>query len=127
MRSFAMGVVGILGGLVLFIAFCVTIIGIPIALIGLFLAIIGSYAGVCAVLTVVGQALLKHKTDSPYVHLAVGCALFMIVGAIPVVGNLVTLAIALVGIGVLVATRAAGMFPKKNGAPNSGPYRTVEA
>ena len=127
MRSFAMGVVGILGAVVLFIAFCVTIIGIPIALIGLFLGVIGGYAGVCAVLTVVGQALLKHKTESPYVHLAVGCALFMFVGAIPFVGTLVTVAIALVGIGVLVATRAAGLLPKKNGAPNSGPYRTAEA
>jgi hypothetical protein len=125
MRSFATGVLGVLGGVVLFIAFCVTIIGIPIALIGLFLSIIGGYAGVCAVLTVVGQALLKHKTESPYVHLAVGCALFIVVGAIPFVGHLVTIGVALVGIGVLVATRAAGLVQKKNGVPSSGPYRSA--
>jgi hypothetical protein len=116
MRSFAVGVVGSLVALVLFIACCVTLIGIPVAIIGLLLLVFGAYAGVCAVLTVVGQALLRHKTKSPYVHLAVGCAIFMVLGALPYVGGFFVAATALVGIGVLVATRAAGLVKAKNGA-----------
>jgi hypothetical protein len=123
MRSFAVGVVGSLVALVLFVACCVTLIGIPVAIVGLLLFVFGAYAGVCAVLTVVGQALLRHKTKSPYVHLAVGCALFMVLGALPFVGGFFIAATALVGIGVLIATRAAGLVKAKNGKrPIDGTY-----
>jgi hypothetical protein len=115
MRSFAVGIVGSIVALVLFVACCVTLIGIPVAIIGLLLLVFGAYAGVCAVLTVVGQALLRHKTKSPYVHLAVGCAIFMVLGALPFVGGFFVAATALIGIGVLVATRAAGLVKAKNG------------
>ncbi len=126
MKSFAVGVVGLLAAIVIFIACCVTLIGIPVAFIGLLLFVFGAYAGVCAVLTVVGQALLRHKTKSPYVHLAVGCALFMVLGALPFVGGFVVAATALVGVGVLIATRAAGLVKPKNGSrPGDGAYATT--
>jgi hypothetical protein len=123
MRTFALGVVGFFAAIVVVIALCVTVIGIPVAVVGILLAIFASYAGVAAVLTVVGQALLKHKTESSYIHLAVGCAIFMVASAIPVVGPIVTLIVAALGIGTVVATRVGGLVPRRK-RPNEGPYRT---
>ena len=113
MRSFALGVVGLLVFGLLVLAFTLTIIGIPIAFIGSLIAVVAGYAGMCAVLTVVGGALLRHKTRNPYIHLALGCFLFMVAKALPFVGNVVLLAVMLLGIGTLVATRGAGYFPKR--------------
>ena len=125
MRSFAMGIVGLLGGLAVVVALCVTIVGIPVAIIGLLLGVFGAYAGVCAVLSVAGEAVSKHKTKNQYVHLAVGCAMFLVLGVIPWIGDALTAAVALIGIGVLVATRAAGFVKPKNGKVGEGPYRTA--
>jgi hypothetical protein len=123
MRSFALGVVGLLSGIVLIIVLCVTVIGIPVAIVGALLAVFAGYAGVIAVLTTVGEALFRHKTQNTYVHLAVGCALFLVASALPWIGGLVTFGVILTGIGVVVATRAAGLVPRKNGVA-AGPYRT---
>ena len=76
----------------------------------------------CAVLSVVGEALLRHKTENPYVHLAVGCAIFVVLAAIPVVGGFVIVATVLAGMGILVATCGAGFLRRKNGGT---PYRTA--
>lgn len=59
---------------------------------------------------------------NPYAHLAFGCALFMVLGAIPFVGDFVIAAALLIGIGSVVATRAAGLMPQKNGLVGT-PYR----
>ena len=59
-------------------------------------------------------------------HLLVGCLLFLVSGAIPFVSGLVTLAVVLTGIGVVVATRAAGTVGK-NGPTSAGPYRSTLA
>src|SRR5262249_41099163 len=83
MRTLAFGVVGSIGILVVFGCLCVTVIGIPVAVVGLLAAIFGAYAGVCAVLAAVGNALLGRLTANPYLHLAAGCALFLLVGFIP--------------------------------------------
>ena len=97
--------------------------------IELMVGLVGGFAilgAMCAVLSVVGEALLRHKTKSPYVHLAVGCALFMLLGALPFVGGFVVAATALVGVGVLIATRAAGLVKPKNGSrPADGAYATT--
>ncbi len=128
MRSFALGVVGLLVASLATVALCVTIVGIPLAIIGVLLAVFAGYAGVCAVLTAVGSALVRHKSDNVYVHLAVGCALFLVLGAIPYLGGFVTVGLLFTSIGVVVATRGAGMFNPKNGAPPpSTPYRTAAA
>ncbi len=125
MRSFALGIVGSIVFLIVFVALCVTLIGIPIAICALAVAVFGGYAGICAVLTTAGRALVEHKSKSPYVHLAVGCALFLLIGAIPFLGGFVTAAVVLIGLGSVVATRGAGFFRKKT--PNGGPYRTAAA
>jgi cytoskeletal protein CcmA (bactofilin family) len=130
MRSMAMGLLGTFGGSVILIALTVTVIGAPIALVAAILAAFGVLAAMCAVLSVVGEALLRHKTENPYVHLAVGCGLFVALSAIPWVGHIAVLCVVLAGVGVLVATRGAGFFVRKNGGrgPSSGSaYRTEPA
>lgn len=124
MRSIALGMLGGFGAILAIIALCVTVIGIPIAIVA---AIVGGFAllgAMCAVLEVVGEGLLRHRTENPYVHLAVGCGLFVAVSSIPWVGSLVVVAVVLAGIGVLVATRGAGYFVRKNGS--STPYRGTQ-
>jgi hypothetical protein len=123
MRSFAMGVVGVLASVVFFVVLCITVIGIPVAFIGVFLALFGGYAGAIAALTTLGEALVRHKTTNTYVHLAVGCAIFLVASSLPFVGSFVTAAVALTGYGVFVATRAAGFIPERK-PPPSGPYRS---
>lgn len=124
MRSMALGVMGVLGGTVVLVALCVTVIGIPVAVVALLVFGFALLGSMCAVLSVVGEGLLRHRTENPYVHLAVGCALFVALSALPWVGGIVTVATLLAGIGVLVATRGAGLLRKRNGnggAPSSYP------
>lgn len=120
MKSLALGLVGIVGSIVVVVALCVTIIGIPVAVVGLLVFGFSILGAMCAVLSVVGEALLRHKTENPYVHLAVGCGIFVALAALPWVGCLVVIATILAGIGVLVATRGAGFLRKRNG-PSSYP------
>jgi hypothetical protein len=127
MRSFALGVVGLLLGALAIVALCVTIVGIPLAIIGALLAVFAGYAGVCAVLTAVGSALVRHKSDNVYVHLAVGCALLLVLGSIPYLGGLVTVALLFTSVGVVVATRGAGIFNPKHGTPPPTPYGAAAA
>jgi hypothetical protein len=103
----------------------VTIIGIPIAVVLLLGLVFATYAGICAVLATVGKALVGHKTDNPHIHLLVGCALFLVSGAIPLVNGLVTVGVVLIGIGAVFATRGAGSFVRNGRAAFAGPYRTT--
>jgi hypothetical protein len=123
MRSLAMGLLGAFCGTVLLIALCVTVIGIPIAMCVVVVGGFAVLAAMCAVLSVVGEGLLRHRTENPYVHLAVGCAIFAGLAAIPYVGSLVVAVVLVAGVGILVATRGAGYFVRKNGGT---PYRTPE-
>ncbi len=122
MRSFAMGILGVLGAVAAALVLCVTIVGVPFAVLGVLAAVLALATSVCAVLETVGRALLRHKSQNPYVHLAVGCFLFLAVTAIPVVGPIVAAVIGLLATGILVSTRLAGILQKKNGG--AAPYRT---
>jgi hypothetical protein len=124
MRSIALGLLGSFASIIVFIALCVTVIGIPIALVAAIVGAFGVLGAMCAVLSVVGEGLLRHKTENPYVHLAVGCGLFVALSWIPWLGAVIVAAVVLAGIGVLFATRGAGFFPKKNGGAT--PYRSPE-
>ncbi|HET6150832.1 MAG TPA: hypothetical protein VFH68_25065 [Polyangia bacterium] len=117
MRSFALGIVGMLGALLALVVLCVTIIGIPVALLAVLASVLGTYAGVCAVLTTAGALLLRQRTSSPYVHLAFGCGVYLVLSSIPFVGHFVTAAVALIGFGALVATRAAGLIKLRRASP----------
>jgi hypothetical protein len=122
MHALALGVVGGIASIAVLVALCITIVGIPVAFVGVFLGILAVYAGICAVLTTAGELLLRHKTQNPYVHLAVGCGLFIAASALPFIGGFVKLGVTLLGIGVLFATRGAGLIPPRRSLPG-GPYR----
>jgi hypothetical protein len=111
MRSMALGIASLVIGLVLIVLLCVTIVGIPVAIAAVFIGILAAYAGICAALSVMGSALVAHRSENPYVHLAVGCGVFLIAGAIPYFGSFITVLILLAGLGAFAATRAAGLIP----------------
>ncbi len=125
MRSFAMGVVGLFGVAAAFVLLCVTVVGIPFAVIGALAGALAFAASLCAVLETAGRALVRHKSQNPYVHLAVGCFLFLGLSAIPVLGKIVVISTFLLATGILVTTRLAGLVQKKNGG--AAPYRTAPA
>ncbi len=126
MRSFATGVIALIGWIVLMVVLCVTVVGIPFALVTLLGGIVAAFAGLSAVLETIGSALLGHKTRNPYVHLAFGCGLFLVVGTLPFVGELLKLAVLLTGFGCVAATRGAGFFPAKDRSVGS-PYRDASS
>jgi cytoskeletal protein CcmA (bactofilin family) len=111
MRSLAIGGAAITVSIILTVLLCVTVVGIPVALAVIFIGILATYAGICAVLSVMGSALVAHRSENPYVHLAVGCGVFLVAGSIPYFGSLVTLLITLAGVGAFAATRGAGFLP----------------
>ena len=119
MRAFALGFVGLIAAIALVVALCVTIVGIPVAIVGLLTGAIAAYVGVAAVVTTLGEGLLRHRTTNPYVHLAFGCALLFFVGAIPYVGTVAEIFVFFAGIGVIVATRAAGLVPPRSSGGRS--------
>jgi hypothetical protein len=124
MRSFAMGVLGVLGAAATMLILVVTVVGIPFAIVGALAGALALCAGVCAVLETIGRALVRHKSQNPYVHLAIGCALFLGATAIPVLGPVVAVVVCLLATGVLVSTRLAGLIQPKN-TRNGGPYRAA--
>ena len=111
MRSMALGIASLVVGSVLAVLLCVTIVGIPVAIAGLMIGILAAYAGICAALSAMGSAIVAHRSENPYVHLAVGCGVFLILGFIPYFGALVTGLILFAGLGAFAATRAAGFIP----------------
>jgi hypothetical protein len=114
MRAFGLGVVGVIAFVALLVALCVTVIGIPIAVLAAPVFAVAAAAGACAALTTLGHALARHRTSSPYAHLAIGCALLFVARFVPWIGDLAGAFVWLVGVGVIVATRAAGLLPKRD-------------
>ena len=127
MKTFALGVVGLLAAIALTIALFVTVIGIPLAIVGVLVAVFAAYSGICAVLTTAGGLIAGHRTNNEYVHLAIGCGVFLILGALPWVGDVVTWVVILLGIGSLVATRAAGLIKPRKRLLGGEPYRDSPA
>lgn len=114
MRSLALGIVGTICFAALLLALTISVVGIPIAIVALLLVIIGAYAGVTSVLAVLGSALLGHRTRNPYTHLALGCLLFLLAKALPLLGTIVLFVVVLLGFGTIVATRGASLLAKRS-------------
>jgi hypothetical protein len=108
MKSFAIGLVSSLAAGVLLLALCLSLVGIPFAALAAVGATFVVFASMSAALTTVGAALAGHRTQNPYVHLLIGCVLFLVLGALPYVGGFITAFVVLVAIGSLVSTRGAG-------------------
>jgi hypothetical protein len=111
MRSMAVGIASLVVGIILVVLLCITVVGIPVALVALLLGILAAYAGICAALSAIGSALVAHRSENPYVHLAVGCGVFLVAGFIPYFGTFITVLILFAGFGAFAATRAAGFVP----------------
>lgn len=120
MRAIALGIVGAFGAAALSLALCVTIVGIPVALVFAVVFLLAAYAGVSAVLTTVGEALLRHRTTNAYVHLACGCAVYFVLGLVPWAGTWIAAAVFFAGVGLVVATRGAGLIPRGPGPRPQG-------
>jgi len=127
MRTFALGVVGSIGVVVVTGLLCVTVIGIPVAVVGVLAAFFGALAGVCAALEALGSALFSRWTGNPYLHLGAGCALLLLLSFIPQLGAWLTVIVVVLGIGSLVATRAAGFIPPRNNLSTGTAQPTVGA
>lgn len=123
MHSIALGAVGIVGSAIALVVVAVTVIGIPFALIGALAAIVFGFAGVTSVLTVVGALAAGHRTSNDYARLAVGCALYFLIGLVPWVGWWAQLAVVLAGAGSIVATRGAGLLDRRAKDASGHPYR----
>ena len=80
-----------------------TIVGIPLALISAVLLIISLYIAKLFVSLAIGQRLLKKSGPIP--QLAVGLLAIYILKIIPVLGGLVTIAVALTGLGALIIAK----------------------
>ncbi|MET0384376.1 MAG: polymer-forming cytoskeletal protein [Polyangiales bacterium] len=120
MRALGFGAATLFGGTLALIALCITLIGIPVAIVVLIAGLIGMYAGMCAVFTLLGALVLHNRVVSPYAHLGLGCALYLVISSLPVIGWVATTAAALIGLGLLVTTRGAGFFGPRDDEPSAG-------
>jgi hypothetical protein len=110
MRVFGLGVAAAIAGFFALVVLCVTIIGIPVAIVLVLVGALGVYAGMCAVFLELGALVLEERTPSPYVHLALGCVMYLIFSTLPVIGWIATALAVLCGLGLLVSTRFAGLL-----------------
>lgn len=109
-RVLGVGVIAFIGGLFALFVLCVTLIGIPIALMLFVVGALGVYAGMCAAFWELGALVLEERTDSQYLHLALGCFMYLIFSSLPVIGWVATTLAIVSGLGVLVSTRFAGLL-----------------
>ncbi|HTU63215.1 MAG TPA: hypothetical protein VMF89_32365, partial [Polyangiales bacterium] len=109
-RALGLGMATLVGGFFALIVLCVTIIGIPVAIMLFLVGALGVYAGMCAVFLELGALVLEERTDSPYIHLALGCFMYLIFGTLPVIGWLATALAVVCGLGLLVSTRFGGLI-----------------
>lgn len=109
-RALGLGAAALIAAFFALIALCVTIIGIPVAIVLFLAGALGVYAGMCAVFVELGALVLEERTDSQYVHLALGCLMYLIFSTLPVIGWLATTLAVVCGLGLLVSTRFAGLL-----------------
>ena len=112
-RALGLGTAALIGGFFALIVLCVTIVGIPVALMLFLVGALGVYAGMCAVFLELGALVLDERTDSPYVHLALGCSVYLVFSTLPVIGWLATALAGVCGLGLLVSTRFAGLIGRQ--------------
>ncbi|AKQ66050.1 hypothetical protein A176_002962 [Myxococcus hansupus] len=100
------GFLGLLAMVPLTVVLCITIIGIPVALVLWLAAPVAAALGYAAVASELGTkvpVLRGRKTQA--VVLALGLLVLMVVGAIPILGTLVTLLVGFMALGAVIRTR----------------------
>lgn len=110
LRCVGFGLLGLVGLLLVLVTLAITLIGIPLAIFVAIAAMVAGYVGFCIVLYSAGSLLVGERSPSPYLKLAVGCALFFVTQWIPGVDG-ITCVVGLLGaLGALVLSRAGGLF-----------------
>ncbi|QSQ25859.1 hypothetical protein JY651_13415 [Pyxidicoccus parkwayensis] len=100
------GFVGLLAMIPLTVVLCITIIGIPAALVLWMAAPLAAALGYAAVASEVGMHLpLLRGRKTQAVVLAVGLLVLMVIGAIPVLGAIVSFFVCLMALGAVIRTR----------------------
>jgi hypothetical protein len=123
MKAIAVGLIGFFASLLVLTLVAITIVGIPFAAVGALILVFMVFASTTNALAVVGAAIYGHKSRNVYVHMAIGAALYMLVGLIPGIGPIAQIAAVLAGFGGLVLTKGLGLLPKK--IRDSHPFRAV--
>jgi len=113
MKAFASGILTSLLAFAAVVAACITVVGIPFAVLGLIVAVIAVYGSMTAVLTTLGAALVRHKTTNVYLHLLLGCGVFLAVSAVPYVGGIITFGLVMIAIGTLALSRLGAAPPAR--------------
>ncbi|WP_426752360.1 hypothetical protein [Myxococcus sp. Y35] len=106
MQTGLTGFLGLLAMIPLTVVLCITIIGIPVALVLWMAAPVAAALGYAAVASELGTrlpVLRGRKTQA--VVLALGLLVLMVVGALPIVGTLVTILVVLMALGAVIRTR----------------------
>lgn len=106
-RNLGLGLLGALGLLVSVATLAITLVGIPLAIVLFVSSLVVSYLGFCVVPLALGRRLGSRRSQNPYVHQAIGCALLFLILSIPVAGGLLGMAGTLVALGGLIRTRGA--------------------
>ena len=106
LQSGLTGFIGLLAMVPLTVVLCITIIGIPAALVLWMAAPLAAALGYAAVASEVGTRLpLLRGRKTQAVVLALGLLVLMVVGAIPVLGALVSTLLCLMALGAVIRTR----------------------
>lgn len=106
--SGAVGLVSLLAAILVTPLLIVTIIGIPVAIVLVVALALALLCGWAAAARLVGRkllALLKHPTSSTLLDVAVGAVALAVLGRVPCLGGLLSLAVACWGLGGIVLTR----------------------
>lgn len=107
-RSLAVGALSWVLGLILAVILALTIIGIPVTLAIVLVLAAGGILGNVAIGWLIGRALLQHiarRDHSPVVEAVVGVVILALIEAIPFVGFLFSVFIALLGVGATLLSR----------------------
>lgn len=124
LETTGLGFLAYVAAVVMIVLFAITLIGIPVAvLIGLALPL-ATYVGLAAAATVIGAALpIPQLAGREVAQLGAGVAVLFVASQVPLVGTMVTVVAACLGVGALVRTRLGQRTPEL--PADAGPYRSV--
>ncbi len=107
-RSLAVGVLSWVLGLILAVILAFTIIGLPVTLGILLVLVIGGVLGNVAIGWLIGRSLLHHIAHihaSPVLAAVAGVVILILIESIPFVGVILSVLIAMLGVGATLLSR----------------------
>ena len=105
-RSAVTGVLGLVAGIALVVALTISIVGIPGALVVALLAPVAAYVGLVAIASVVGRLFPGVAlAQRPIAQLAAGVGALFILSLVPVVGDVASAVLVVIGFGAVLLTR----------------------